>query len=150
MKLKFIIIPAVILLVLYAALAQTNFINTIAMNISIGDGFRIFIDTTNSRVGIGNSTPNTTFHVMGDVNVTGTLWAAGKNVTPDFQNFTASGTWTKPAGKTLVIIEVIGAGGGGGGGSTNNNGGGGGASTTTGTAGAGASGGRGEVRIWAR
>ncbi|MEK6948857.1 MAG: hypothetical protein AABX34_01455 [Nanoarchaeota archaeon] len=55
MKLKFIIIPAAVLLVLYAALADTSYINSIAMNISIGNVFGIFIDTTNSRVGIGNS-----------------------------------------------------------------------------------------------
>lgn len=34
----------------------------------------------------------------------------------DYQPFTSTGTWTKPAGVTLVHIEVIGAGGGGGGG----------------------------------
>ena len=55
MKLKFIIIPAAVLLVLYAALADTSYINSIAMNISIGNVFGIFIDTTNNRVGIGNS-----------------------------------------------------------------------------------------------
>ena len=67
MKLKFIIIPAVILLVLYAALAQTSFINSIAMNIRIGNNFEIFVDTTNNRVDIGNSIPNNTLDVSGNM-----------------------------------------------------------------------------------
>ena len=32
----------------------------------------------------------------------------------DFQRFTSSGTWTKPAGVTVVVVELIGPGGGGG------------------------------------
>ena len=68
MKLKFIIIPSVVLLVIYMAFAQTSYINTIAMNISIGNPFQIFIDTTNTRVGINTSSPNSTLHVVGDVN----------------------------------------------------------------------------------
>ena len=42
------------------------------------------------------------------------------------QIFTASGTWTKPAGVLSVMVEVIGAGGGGGGGDAADSGGGGG------------------------
>ncbi len=45
---------------------------------------------------------------------------------PDFQRFTSSNTWTKPAGVTHVYMEVIGAGGGGAGGTGANTGGGGG------------------------
>ncbi|MBA7713289.1 hypothetical protein ES703_122290 [subsurface metagenome] len=40
--------------------------------------------------------------------------AAG--ITPDFQRFTSSDTWTKPAGIQWVYVEVISGGGGGGGG----------------------------------
>ena len=44
----------------------------------------------------------------------------------DFQRFTANGTWTKPTGAKLVIMELIGGGGGGGDGGQNSGGGGGG------------------------
>ena len=122
MKLKFIIIPAVVLLVLYAAFAQTSYITPIAMNISIGNAFEIFVDMTNNRVGIGNSIPNVTLDVSGDMNVSGNFTANNRRVVPDFQRFTdtsGESTWTKPAGATFVIIEVIGGGGGGGAGDSN-------------------------------
>ena len=118
MKIKLIIGMALVLLVSYAAFAQTNYITTIVNNISIGDAFEIFVDTTNNWVGIGTSSPSNTLDVVGDANVTGDLWVAGRNLTVDFQRFTTTGesTWTKPDGATWVIIEVIGGGGGGGGG----------------------------------
>ena len=87
MKLKFIVIPAVVLLVLYSALAQTNYITTIVNNMSIGDAFEIFVDTTNNLVGIGTSSPSNTLDVVGDVNVSGELWVTNKNLTVDFQRF---------------------------------------------------------------
>ena len=123
MKLKFIIIPAIVLLVMYMAFAQTSYITPLAMNISIGDAFAIFVDITNNRVGINNSIPNSTLHVSGDANVSGTVWVGNRNITPDFdfQRFTTTGTtltWTKPSNAKIVKIELIGAGGGGGGGNS--------------------------------
>jgi len=41
-------------------------------------------------------------------------WAAVANTSVNYQEFTASGTWTKPAGALLVYVEAIGGGGGGG------------------------------------
>jgi hypothetical protein len=56
--------------------------------------------------GINHAPPNTTYWKASS--------AAGATV--DAQTFTASGTWTKPAGCTLVEVIVIGGGGSGGGG----------------------------------
>ena len=49
-----------------------------------------------------------------------------------YERFTSSGTYTKPQGARPIIVEAIGAGGDGG----------------ENVGGAGAAGGRGEVRVW--
>ncbi len=43
----------------------------------------------------------------------GVLWATPTPVNLSYQVFTASGTWTKPADRTFVYVECIGAGGSG-------------------------------------
>ena len=44
---------------------------------------------------------------------------AGGGYGVDYQEFTSSGTWTKPAGATFIYVEVIGGGGGGASGTRN-------------------------------
>jgi hypothetical protein len=62
-------------------------------------------------------------------------------VTPNTQIFTANGTWTKPAGATLVKVAMLGAGGGGGSGRV-------GAAASLRTAGAGGGGGSYSERLF--
>ncbi len=47
-------------------------------------------------------------------------WATPSGVSIDTQAFTSSGTWTKPAGKTVAYVETWSSGGGGGGGRAGN------------------------------
>ena len=59
------------------------------------------------------------------------IWSYVENTILDYQEFTTSGTWTKPAGTFLVIVEAIGGGGAGGKRNTNSSGGGGGGFNTS-------------------
>lgn len=70
--------------------------------------------------------------------VNGANWAqvGGSASAVDIQEFTSSGTWTKPDGAKFTIVEVLGAGGGGGSGSL-----------TTGTYRGGGAGGGGGSRV---
>jgi hypothetical protein len=93
----------------------------------------------------GEYNAGTTYQVGHSVSYLGTIYTAktvNTGVTPasganwviiasealvDYQEFTASGNWTKPAGARFVYVEAIGGGGGGGRGSIGGAGGGGGA-----------------------
>lgn len=58
----------------------------------------------------------TTQFMLSRVKYDGTSQVTGVGNAPTIQIFTASGTYTKPAGLVAAIVEVCGAGGGGGGG----------------------------------
>ncbi|MFC1623920.1 hypothetical protein ACFL28_01185 [Candidatus Omnitrophota bacterium] len=78
------------------------------------------------NVGIGTTVPGQELTVAGTVESTSggfkfpdssVQTTAASGVGSDFQRFTSSSTWNKPAGITWVLVEVIGGGGGGSGGS---------------------------------
>jgi len=69
-------------------------------------------DVSTTKHGFVPKAPNDTAKYFRGDATWATLSASGQLI--DMQVFTASGTWTKPAGTGKVIVEVIGGGGGGG------------------------------------
>ncbi|MFT3980221.1 MAG: hypothetical protein QM687_07120 [Ferruginibacter sp.] len=92
--------------------------------------------TPQGRVGVNNSNPAERLDVRGNVNITGIIKANGNAGAPNqllmqdasgnlawgdfdsyknFESYTTagSGTWTVPAGVTIVLVEVTGGGAGG-------------------------------------
>jgi hypothetical protein len=114
-----------------SAVAITGGSITGITDLTVADGGTGVSTLSANAVLLGNGTsalqtvaPGTSGNVLTS---NGTTWTsaavASSYVGPNFQAFTASGTFTVPAGITKVAVTVIGGGGGGGGDSTGGNGG---------------------------
>ncbi len=102
------------------------------------DGQERMVILTNGNIGIGTTSPGQKLSVAGTIESTSggfkfpdgttqtTAATGGGGGAPDLQTFTSSGTWSKPSGKTLTMIECWGGGGSGGKRSSSYGGGGGG------------------------
>ena len=79
-------------------------------NVSIGSNMSVdsgtfFVDATSNRVGIGNTLPNNTLDVSGDINISGTVWSLGTNITAGGSGGTGGSSPWNSSGATVFLNE---------------------------------------------
>ena len=78
---------------------------SVESNMSVGSG-ALFVDAENNKVGVGNTIPNNTLDVSGDVNISGTVWSLGLNITAGGSSSSGGpGAWNS-SGANVFLNET--------------------------------------------
>jgi len=99
-------------MVVHAKIVNANTTTTPTINVN-GLGAKTIVKDVNTALAVGDIAANQLCSFMYD-GTNMVLQKVQKSV--DIQTFTADGTWTKPSGAKIVIVECIGGGASGGGG----------------------------------
>ena len=82
-------------------------------NVSVGGNFSVdtnvlFVDAENNRVGIGNTIPNNTLDVSGNVNISGIFYAGSANITGSIKADGLNITGTSENSTFMGDIQILG------------------------------------------
>jgi concanavalin A-like lectin/glucanase superfamily protein len=101
---KIILFLIIVLLFIPISLSGTNYIKTLdGNNQSFGNSNNLFIDNTNTRIGIGTVNPTQTLTIVGDLNVTGDI--SGNQ---SMNNYVYNGSsWVPMLSKTDGVQKIF-------------------------------------------